>query len=49
MKYAFDKEPDIKKILGFWSICIYNAKDLFVPNPMKRYNLGDRSPILKKD
>jgi hypothetical protein len=45
----FDKDPDIQKIIGFWSICIYNAKEQFVPNPMKRYNLGDRSPIVKNN
>ncbi len=43
----FDQAPAIEKTIGFWSICVYNSKDSFIPNPMKRYNLGDRSPLIK--
>jgi hypothetical protein len=43
----FSQPPAINKTAGFWSICVYNSKDQFVPNPMKRYNLGDRSPLVK--
>ena len=39
--------PPIHKTAGFWSICVYNSKDQFVPNPLKRYSLGDRSPLHK--
>lgn len=41
----FARELEIDKLRGFWSICVYNSQDLFVPNPLKRYNLGDRSPL----
>jgi hypothetical protein len=43
----FSQPPAINKTAGFWSICVYNSQDQFVPNPMKRYNLGDRSPLVK--
>lgn len=43
----FAQELEIDKLRGFWSICVYNSKDLFVPNPLKRYNLGDRSPLTR--
>lgn len=43
----FSQPPAISNTAGFWSICVYNSKDQFVPNPMKRYNLGDRSPLVK--
>jgi hypothetical protein len=43
----FSQPPAINKTAGFWSICVYNSKDQFVPNPVKRYNLGDRSPLVK--
>lgn len=43
----FDQAPAIQKTGGFWSLCVYNSKDFFVPNPMKRYNLGDHSPLNK--
>ncbi len=43
----FAQPPSIDKTAGFWSLCVYNSKEHFVPNPMKRYNLGDRSPLAK--
>ena len=43
----FSQAPAINRTAGFWSLCVYNSKDQFVPNPMKRYNLGDRSPLVK--
>jgi hypothetical protein len=43
----FDQAPTIEKAIGFWSLCVYNSKDFFIPNSMKRYNLGDRSPLIK--
>jgi hypothetical protein len=43
----FSQPPAINQTAGFWSLCVYNSKDQFVPNPMKRYNLGDRSPLVK--
>ncbi len=43
----FAQPPSIDRTAGFWSICVYNSKEYFVPNPMKRYNLGDRSPLAK--
>ena len=42
----FSQPPAINKTAGFWSICVYNSQDQFVPNPI-RYNLGDRSPLVK--
>jgi hypothetical protein len=43
----FSQTPSIDRTAGFWSICVYNSNDYFVPNPMKRYNLGDRSPLAR--
>ncbi|GEM_PF-2110564 len=43
----FRQAPAINKTAGFWSLCVYNSKDQFVSNPLKRYNLGDRSPLVK--
>lgn len=43
----FEREPAIQKIAGFWSLCVYNSKDQFVPNPIKRYNLGSVSSLVK--
>jgi hypothetical protein len=35
---------------AFWSLTMYNAKDLFmVENPMKRYSIGDRTKGVKTD
>lgn len=46
-KIHFDQSPAIQKTRGFWSLCVYNSKGYFVPNPMKRYNLGDHSLLIK--
>ncbi len=43
----FARVPLIHQTAGFWSICVYNSQDQFVPNPLKRYSLGDRSPLQK--
>ncbi len=43
----FTRLPLIHQTAGFWSLCVYNSRDYFVPNPLKRYSLGDRSPLHK--
>ncbi len=43
----FPHLPLIHQTAGFWSLCVYNSKDYFVPNPLKRFSLGDRSPLHK--
>lgn len=45
----FPRVPLIHKTAGFWSLCAYNSKDYFVPNSLKRYSLGDRSPLHKNN
>ena len=43
----FIQAPAIQKETGFWSLCVYNSRDYFVPNPMKIYSLGNRSALIK--
>ena len=31
---------------GFWSLTMGDAKNHYVPNPLKRYNVGDRSGLV---
>ena len=45
LKFAQNQIPDVK---GFWSLTMYRLpENLFVPNPINRYSLGDRSKSLK--
>ncbi|MHB9098209.1 MAG: DUF1214 domain-containing protein [Syntrophales bacterium] len=43
----FARVPLIHQTAGFWSLCVYNSRDYFVPNSLKRFSLGDRSPLHK--
>lgn len=43
----FRAAPAVQPGVGFWSLCLYNAAEYLVPNPLKRYQLGDRSPLAK--
>ncbi len=34
---------------GFWSLTIGDARNRYVPNPVDRYNVGDRSGLIPND
>ncbi|MFA6917079.1 MAG: DUF1254 domain-containing protein [Parachlamydiales bacterium] len=38
-------KDQIPPVNGFWSITMYNDKQFFVPNPLDRYAIGDRSHL----
>jgi hypothetical protein len=40
----FDK-PQIPPVRGFWSLTMYNDKQLFADNPIGRYAIGDRDDL----
>lgn len=39
--FASGKPP----VRGFWSLTAYDAESRLIPNPQKRYAVGDRSPL----
>ncbi|HUB46368.1 MAG TPA: DUF1254 domain-containing protein [Acetobacteraceae bacterium] len=42
MHFAKDKLPPVR---GFWSLTMYNDKQLFAANPLNRYAIGDRDKL----
>jgi hypothetical protein len=38
-------EDDFPPVNQFWSLTMYDEHDLFVPNPINRYNLSSRSEL----
>ncbi len=40
----FTKEQ-LPPVKGFWSLSLYDERQLFAANPIKRYNLGNRNPL----
>jgi hypothetical protein len=46
LKFAADALPPVD---AFWSLSAYDVRTIdLIPNPIKRYSLGDRSPDLKR-
>ena len=42
MRFEKDEFPPVR---AFWSLTMYNARNLFVDNPLDRYALGDRDQL----
>ena len=40
------KRADLPPVYAFWSITAYGPDDFFIDNPIKRYALGDRDPLV---
>ena len=36
----------VPPVKAFWSLTMYNAKQAFVDNPIHRYTIGDRDPLM---
>lgn len=43
IRFAKGQLPPVN---GFWSLTMYNAKQTFVENPIDRYAIGDRDPLV---
>ena len=41
----FDSQQ-LPPVSGFWSVTMYNSEGYFVGNPIKRYAIGDRDPLV---
>lgn len=44
----FSRRPRVSSG-GFWSLTVYNEEQFLIPNPLKRYALGDRSNLTFPD
>jgi hypothetical protein len=44
IKFSFSGKPLLQP-LGFWSLSLYNKDQLFIPNALKHYALGDRDDL----
>lgn len=42
----FDKDA-IPPVRAFWSVTMYSADGYFVPNPINRFAIGDRDPLVR--
>jgi Uncharacterized conserved protein len=42
MHFEARQEPPVN---GFWSVTMYNDKQFFVDNPIRRYAIGDRDDL----
>jgi hypothetical protein len=40
------KAGELPPVKAFWSVTAYGADDFFIENPIKRYALGDRDPLV---
>jgi hypothetical protein len=40
---------ELPPVSAFWSITMYGRDEFLVPNPIDRYEIGDRTPRLRKD
>lgn len=40
------KAGELPPVNAFWSVSAYNAQDFFIDNPIQRYALGDRDPLV---
>lgn len=46
-RYEMRFEPgELPPVNGFWSLTLYDEKQVFADNPLDRYALGDRDPLL---
>lgn len=43
IRFAKGQLPPVN---GFWSLTMYNAKQAFIKNPINRYAIGDRDPLV---
>lgn len=44
IKLSFSRKPLLRP-LGFWSLSLYNKDQLFIPNALEHYALGDRNNL----
>jgi hypothetical protein len=40
------KSDELPPVNAFWSVTAYDAQDFFIDNPLQRYALGDRDPLV---
>jgi hypothetical protein len=40
------KAGELPPVNAFWSLTAYGAHDFFIANPLQRYALGDRDPLV---
>jgi hypothetical protein len=43
LHFAANQTPPVN---GFWSITMYNPQQFFVPNPLNKYNVGPKYPLV---